>query len=151
MTVFVDKEWPVKFVLLKLKNQSTRSRRLSTVGFMEMILGDVRSKTSMHILSEFDPETQALLFRNRYNTAFSERVSYFKVIGADHLSYTTDRSEFIGRNRNLKNPQALSRLKLSGQVASGADACAAMQVGFDLLAGQEREIIFQVGNDSNLK
>ncbi len=151
MTVFVDKKWPVKFVVFKLKNLSQRTRRLSSVGFIEMILGDVRSKTNMHILSEFDAKTETLLFRNRHNSAFAERVSFFKVSGSGTLSYTADRAEFIGRNRNLVNPQSLNRKKLSGHVGSGKDTCAALQVSFDLLYGEEKEIIFQIGNESNTK
>ena len=111
MTVFIDKEHPVKFVVLKIKNASGRERKLSTLGFLEIVLGDVRSKTNMHILSEQDNKTGALLLRNRYNSAFSERVSFFKVDGGYNFSYTADRSEFIGRNRSLANPQSLYRKK----------------------------------------
>ncbi len=149
MSVFVDKDLPVKFVVLKIKNESGRDRKLSTTGFLEIILGDVRSKTNMHILSQQDSSTGALLLRNRYNSAFSERVTFFKVEGGFNFSYTADRSEFIGRNRNLNDPQALYRKKLSGRVGAGMDACAALQVKVDLLNGAEREIIFQVGNEAN--
>jgi cellobiose phosphorylase len=112
-------------------------------------LGDVRSKTNMHILSEQDKETGALLLRNRYNSAFAERVTFFKVDGGYDFSYTADRSEFIGRNRNLANPQALYRKKLSGRTGAGMDPCAALHVKFDLLNGAEKEIIFQIGSEIN--
>jgi cellobiose phosphorylase len=150
MTVFVDKEHPIKFVVLKIKNASGRERKLSTMGFLEIILGDVRSKTNMHVLSEQDNTTGALLLRNRYNSVFSERVSFFKVDGGYNFSYTADRSEFIGRNRTLANPQSLYRKKLSGRIGAGMDPCAALHVKFDLLDGAEKEIIFQVGNEINI-
>lgn len=149
MTVFVDKEHPVKFVVLKLKNESGRKRKLSAMGFLEIILGDVRSKTNLHVFSEQDKNTGALLLRNRYNQAFAERVSYFKVEGGYNFSYTADRSEFIGRNRDLGNPQALYRTKLSGRTGAAMDPCAALHVKFDLLSGGEKEIIFQIGNEKN--
>ena len=149
MTVFVDKEHPVKFIVLKLKNESGRKRRLSAMGFLEIILGDVRSKTNLHIFSEQDKNTGALLLRNRYNSAFAERVSYFKVEGGYNFSYTSDRTEFIGRNRDLDNPQALSRTRLSGRTGAAMDPCAALHVKFDLLSGAEKEIIFQIGNEKN--
>ena len=47
MTVFVEKEKPVKFVKLNLINKSDRSRNLSITGYLEIILGNVRSKTNM--------------------------------------------------------------------------------------------------------
>jgi cyclic beta-1,2-glucan synthetase len=149
MTVFVDKDLPVKLVVLKVKNDSGRERKLSATGYLEIILGDLRSKTNMHILSELDNESGALIFRNRYNSAFSERVSFFKVNGGYNFSYTADRSEFIGRNRHLDSPQALYRKKLSGRTGAAMDACAALHVKFDLLSDAEKEIIFFIGSAVN--
>jgi len=149
MTVFVDKDLPVKLVVLKLKNESGVERKLSATGFLEIILGDVRSKTNMHLLSEQDTETGALFFRNRYNSAFSERVSFFKVDGGYNFSYTADRSEFMGRNRHLDNPQALYRKKLSGRTGAAMDTCAALHVKFDLLIDAEKEIFFFIGSEVN--
>ncbi|MBW6491711.1 MAG: hypothetical protein K0B15_11025 [Lentimicrobium sp.] len=145
MRVFVDKEMPVKFIILKIQNRSGRERKLSATGYIEMILGDVRSKTNMHITSEQEPETSALLFRNRYNSAFSERVTFFRV-DANSPGYTTDRSVFIGRNRSLADPQAMTRKKLSGRRGAGMDPCAALQAKYELLDGEEKEIVFQLGN-----
>jgi len=146
MNVFVDKEAPIKFVVLTIKNKTDRPRKLSTTGYLEIILGDLRSKTNMHILSEYDVQNDALLFRNRYNDAFANRVAFFKVIGAGKCSYTTDRSRFIGRNRNLSNPQALYRQDLRGRIGAGHDTCAGLQGKFDLLAGEERELVFLIGS-----
>jgi cellobiose phosphorylase len=145
MTVFVDKSLPVKFVQLKIRNVSGAERRLTVIGFLGIILGDLRSKTNMHILSEQDAASGALLFMNRYNTPFAGRVTFFKAEGAI-LSFTADRSEFIGRNRSLEDPEALYRKKLSGNIGAGMDPCAALQVRCDLLDKEEKEIIFQLGN-----
>jgi cellobiose phosphorylase len=149
-TVFVDRDLPVKFILLKIRNESGVERRLSATGFLEIILGDVRSKNNLHILSEQDPATGALFFHNRYNSAFAERVSFFKVGGGYNFSYTADRSEFLGRNRHLRNPQALYRKKLSGRIGAAMDTCAALHVKFDLLNNAETEIVFLIGSESNM-
>ncbi|MCG7858593.1 GH36-type glycosyl hydrolase domain-containing protein [Flavihumibacter sp.] len=148
MLVFVDTVSPVKFIQLRIKNQSGRVRKLSTIGYLEIILGDLRSKTNMHILSEQETGSEALFFRNRYNTSFAERVSFFKV-DVTKPGFTTDRSEFIGRNRNLQDPQALHQKKLSGKTGAGMDTCAALQAKFELLDGAEKEIVFLVGNEEN--
>ena len=149
MCVFADKELPVKFIVIKIKNQSGREVKLSATGFMEIILGDVRSKTNMHIVSEQDQDTGAMFLRNRYNSAFADRVAFFKVDGGVNFSYTADRTEFIGRNRNLVQPQAMYRKRLSGRTGAGMDACASLQVKFDLLDGAEKEIIFMLGNEES--
>lgn len=146
MKVFVDKEAPVKFVMLTIKNKSDQLRKLSTTGYMEIILGNVRSKTNMHILSEYDVQNGALLFRNKYNEAFANRVAFFKIIGASKFSYTTDRSKFIGRNKNLSKPEALYRHDLRGGIGAGHDTCAGLQGKFNLLPGEEREIAFLIGS-----
>ncbi|HXO74332.1 MAG TPA: protein ndvB, partial [Puia sp.] len=98
--------------------------------------------------SEQDGSTGALLLRNRYNTPFAGRVSFFKVDGGNH-SFTADRQEFLGRNRGPDDPQALHREKLSGRSGAGMDPCAALQIKFDLLDSEEKEIIFQIGNGEN--
>ncbi|HUH27462.1 GH36-type glycosyl hydrolase domain-containing protein, partial [Gelidibacter sp.] len=149
MNVFVDKEAPLKFVVLTIKNKSERSRKLSVTGYLEIILGNVRSKTNMHILSEHDTQNRALFFRNRYNYAFANRVAFFKIIGINSYSYTTDRSKFIGRNRSLSNPQAMQHQDLRGRIGAGHDTCAGLQGKFELLAGEERELVFVIGNGEN--
>jgi cyclic beta-1,2-glucan synthetase len=148
MTVFVDKVLPLKFIVLKIKNLSGRDRKCSVTGFLEMILGDLRSKTNMHTISEYDSSSGALLLRNRYNSTFAGRVTFFKADGLN-VSFTADRAEFIGRNRNLASPQAMHRKKLSGSYGAGMDPCAALQVKFDLPEGMEEEIVFLVGNESD--
>lgn len=150
MCVFVDKSLPIKFIVLKIKNHSGTPRKLSVTGYLEILMGDLRSNTNMHILSEQDPATGALLMRNRYNIPFSNRITFFKAEGTA-LNFTTDRTEFIGRNRRLADPQALHRQRLSGRAGAAMDPCAALQVKFDLPDRGEKEIIFQVGNAENIQ
>jgi cyclic beta-1,2-glucan synthetase len=45
----------------------------------------------------------------------------------------------------LQNPAAMGRVRLSGKVGAGLDPCAAMQVQFELVQGQQREIVFMLG------
>jgi cyclic beta-1,2-glucan synthetase len=151
LCVFVDQELPIKWMVLRVRNQSGRRRKLSVTGYLEIVLGDVSSKTSMHILSEQDADSGALLFRNRYNTAFSDRVTFFKVDDPSQLTFTADRLEFIGRNRNLQDPQAMSRKRLSGRSGAGMDPCAALQTAFDLPDGAEKEIVFVLGSAANTR
>ena len=148
MTVFVDVEIAIKFIVIKIVNKSGRPRKLSATGYIEWVLGDNRVKTAMQINTALDPESGAIFAKNSYNTEFSERVAFFDV---DYLvkTFTADRAEFIGRNGTLKNPDAMSRIRLSGKLGYALDPCAAIQVPFDLVDGEEQEIIFRLGVGKN--
>ena len=142
--VYVARDVPIKFTVLKVRNVSGRSRRLSATGYLEWVLGDLRSKSAMHVITEVDLNSGALFARNPYNTEFSDRVAFFKVDAAIR-TLSGDRTEFLGRNGTLRSPAAMSRLRLSGKVGAGLDPCAALQVPFELAAGQERELVFMLG------
>jgi cellobiose phosphorylase len=135
---------PVKFMVLKVINESDRKRNLSITGYMEWVLGDLRSKTSMHVTTEVDTGSGALLARNPYNTDFADRVAFFDVDDPTR-TLSGDRTEFIGRNGETSAPAAMTRSKLSGKVGAGLDPCAAISVTFELHTGQEQETIFRLG------
>ena len=142
--VYVALDSAIKFSVLKVRNESGRSRKLSATGYVEWVLGALRATSAMHVSTEIDSRSGALFARNPYNTEFSERVAFFDV--DDPLrTLSGDRIEFIGRNGTLKNPAALGRTRLSGKVGAGMDPCAAIQMNFDLAVGQEREMVFRLG------
>jgi cellobiose phosphorylase len=142
--VYVALDAAVKFFVLKVRNTSARTRRLSATGYVEWVLGDLRPRTAMHVITQVDPFSGALYARVPYNTEFPGRVAFFDV-DDDTRTFTCDRTEFIGRNGGLENPAAMGRTHLSGRVGAGLDPCAAIQVPFELAAGQEREITFRLG------
>ncbi len=146
---YVDVEAPVKFWLLKARNDSTSARRFSTTLFLELVLGESRTRTQMHVRTSIDSKTGALLAINPYNTEFPGRVVFLETSEATR-SVTGDRTEFLGRNGSLSNPAALRRTRLSGRVGPGFDPAVAMQVQFELEAGQEKEIVFILGSGRNL-
>jgi len=142
--VYVATDAPVKFWVMKLINNSGRSRRLSVTGYVEWVLGDMRAKSGMHITTETDSNTGALLARNSYNSEFPDRMAFFDVNQATR-SVTGDRTEFLGRNGVMSNPAGLHKPRFSGKTGPGLDPCAAIRLNFDLLHGQEREIVFTLG------
>lgn len=148
MWVYVAMDVAIKFTVLKVRNVSDRPRRLSATGYVEWVLGDTSPKSAMHVATEMDLDSGALFARNPYNTEFSDRTAFFDVDDASR-TVTGDRVEFLGRNGSLGAPAAMLRRRLSGRVGVGLDPCAAMQVGFDLASGQEREIVFRLGVGRN--
>ncbi len=142
--LYVALDAAIKFAVLKVRNESGRGRKLSATGYVEWVLGDLRSKSAMHVITAVDSQSGALLARNPYNTEFLDRTAFFDVDDRNR-SVTGDRAEFLGRNGTLAAPAALSRTRLSGRVGAALDPCAAIQVSFELATGQEREIIFRLG------
>lgn len=148
MWVYVALDSSIKFTVLKLRNLLDRPRRLSITGYVEWVLGDMRDKTSMHIITEIDPVTSALFAHNPYRTETRKRTAFFDVDDSSS-TVTGDRTEFIGRNGTLKAPKAMLNAHLSGRVGAALDPCAAIQVTFDLQAGQDKEVIFRLGIGDN--
>jgi cellobiose phosphorylase len=144
LTVYVAMDAPIKFYSLKVHNASERTRRLSATCCLELVLGDLRPKSLMYVVTEVDPMTGALLARNPYNAEFPGRVAFLD--SSEPLrTITGDRTEFFGRNGTAANPSAMGRKRLSGKVGPGLDPCGAMQAEFEIAPGQEHEIVFTLG------
>jgi cellobiose phosphorylase len=142
--ICVAMDAPVKFSILKLRNVSGRPRRVSITGYWEWVLGELREKSLLHVQTEVDLKTGALLARNFYNTEFPDRIAFVDVNDMAR-TVTGDRREFLGRNGSLSQPAALKRARLSGRVGAGLDPCAAVQVAIDLPDDKERETGFRLG------
>ena len=138
----------IKFSVLKVRNESGKPRRLSTTAYIELVLGDLRPKSAMHVITEVDPVNGAIYARNSYNSEFSKRIVFFQT-DAPAYTISCNRAEFIGRNGTLRNPAAMKRMHLSGRTGAALDPCASIQVPFELGDGQEFEIIFKLGSGDN--
>ena len=147
LTVFVAQDTPVKFALLKLCNHSDRERRLSVTGYVEWVLGDERSKTAMHVVTERDADSGAVLASNPYNTDFAGCTAFYDVDGASNAASSAcgDRGAFLGLHGSVRQPAAMSQPQLCGSVGAALDPCAALRVACVLAPGQSYEIVFRLG------
>ena len=149
LSTYVAMDAPVKFVVVKLRNHSGGPRRLSLTGYWELVLGEWRHATLMHIVTETDPDSGALFARNAYGRGCANRI-VFAQVSERGRTLTGNRTEFIGRNGSLASPAAMRRKRLSGKTGAGLDPCAALQTQIELSDGQEREIVFVFGAARNL-
>ena len=148
LTTYVAVTAAVKFLVLKVKNRTDRRRSLSVLASIDLVLGDLRSRHAMHVVTELEPLTGAILARNAYNGDFGSAVSFFDC-SETQRSVSGDRAEVLGRNADPASPAALRLRRLSGRIGPGLDPCAAMQALVELAPGAEREIVFVFGAASS--
>jgi cyclic beta-1,2-glucan synthetase len=148
LTVFVPVDEhggaPIKLQRLRLTNASSRRRRLTVTYYVELTLGENRETSQMHVMTNWDDETGALLARNHYHPEYGERVA-FVAITPQADSYGGDRTSFIGRNRSLANPAAMELIRLSQRAGAGFDPCAALRVTLEMAPGERRDITGMLG------
>ena len=149
LTVFVPLDDPIKLIRLRIRNAGNRPRRLSATYYAEWVLGLTREGSAMHVVTEVDAETGALLARNAFRSDFAGRVA-FADVDRRPRTLTADRLSFLGRHGSAANPAALKRLELSGRAGAALDPCATLQVAFELEPGAWTEVLFLLGEADGL-
>ncbi len=156
LTQFVPTTDPVKISRLSLENRSSKPRRLSVTAYLEWVLGTSRESSAPHIITELDPQTNAILARNHWSDEFGSRVAFVDLMvqwqSGTQARFTCDRSEFIGRHGSLERPAALEPGgKLSGRIGAGLDPCAALQTTIELAVGARIEVVVLLGQTATLE
>jgi cellobiose phosphorylase len=135
---------PVRLQRLRLRNNSSRRRKLTVTSHATLVLGSDPEETGMHVVTKWDLQSQSLFARNSYNPEFCECIT-FATSTPTPASFTGDRAVFIGRNRSLRDPAAMEHERLTGDVGAGLDPCAALQVVVEIDPGETAEITFLLG------
>jgi cyclic beta-1,2-glucan synthetase len=147
---FADVDDPVKISRLTIRNDSPRRRSLSVTGYVEWVLGPSRAATALHVQTEIDEQTGALLARNPWNTSFPG-VAFVDLRG-QQTDWTADRREFLGRHGTLDAPAALiAGGELSGRTGAALDACAALRTRIELDAGATTEVVLLLGQAADVQ
>jgi cyclic beta-1,2-glucan synthetase len=142
---YVPLEDSIKISKLTIHNGSGRKRNLSVTAYVEWVLGTSRTTSESFITSSLDSKTNAILLHNRWAMAFPERVAFVDMAG-EQTAWTTNRTEFLGRNGNKATPRALCvQSVLSGTVGAGYDLCSALQTNIELADGESKEVIMFIG------
>ncbi len=154
LTVFVpmyeEGGEPIRIQRLRLRNSSSRRRRLTVMAYYEITQGTDHEETQMHVVTNWDNASSSLLARNSYQSHFKDRVT-FAAINPVAISYSGDRRLFLGRNRSLSSPVALQHKFLSRRSGAGLDPCLALQTAIELRPGEERDVILPLGQANSLE
>ncbi len=140
---------PVKVCRLRLRNDSSRRRRLTVTWFAEWTLGSNREGQQLHIQSSRDEETGALLARQYWNGS-SRGHWAFAASNPKASSWSCDRGQFLGRDGSRSNPAALDRVRLDNRAGAVTDPCAAQQISVVLERGQEQDVVFLLGQAGSI-
>ncbi|MDF2836678.1 MAG: glycosyltransferase, partial [Paenibacillus sp.] len=150
LTLYVPMEDPVKIMRLKLRNDSSETRRLSVAYYAEWVIGVQRQSNASFISSEWDVDAEILTAQNRYQDIFREATPFLGVFPQsvrepENVSWTSDQLGFIGRNGSVLRPAALTRGELDKRAGVHYASCGAVQRKIALQPGEETEIIMLLG------
>lgn len=166
MTVFVPLDDPVKVIHLRLQNKSAGQRQLSITYYAEWVLGVQRPANASFIITEWEDSSRLLLARNAYQNEFQGTYAFLGIYyqgeasvkqqpsaeleeqqssGSGNVSWTADRSEFLGRNGTWEHPAAMERECLSGQTGPLYNTCGVIQGKLVLEPGAEQTICILLG------
>ncbi|NLA58293.1 MAG: glycosyl transferase [Firmicutes bacterium] len=149
---FVPLQDPVKIYRLRLRNSSTAVRKLVVAFYCEVTLGVHRQLTEQQIITDFDEASRAVLARNSFrDNIYGHRVA-FAATSLEDFSYTGNRLECIGRHGTMRTPagMAVPGSGLSGEVGAGLDPCIAIKGCLELQPGEEKDVIFLLGEANSL-
>ncbi len=144
LLVFVSAADPIKVVRLRVSNPGTQARRLTATFYAEWVLGALRDHAPLQVVCTLDTESGALFARSAWSGDFAGRIA-FADVGRRPRSFTTDRTEFLGRNGAAEAPAALGRERLANRAGELCDPCAALMTSLELPPGGEDEVVFLLG------
>jgi cyclic beta-1,2-glucan synthetase len=153
LTVFVPCEReggdPVKVSRLRLRNDSSRPRRLTATYFAEWVLKTEREEQQLHVQTSWDAAASTLLAQNAWNAPYAGAIA-FAAASPAAKSHSGDRAQFLGRNGSFARPAAMARSRLDNRTGAGLDPAAALQVTLRLEPGAQMDVIFLLGQAAHI-
>jgi cyclic beta-1,2-glucan synthetase len=141
---------PVKVCRLRLRNDSSRPRRLAVFWFNEWVLGSSREDQQLHVQPSRDEVSGAIVARQYWSGAWRGQVA-FAASSPRANAWSSDRVQVLGRGGSTSNPAALDRIRLDNRTSAGTDPCAALQINLRLEQGQQTEVIFLLGQTDSVE
>ena len=135
--VFVDKDHPIKAVVIDIENPSLSKRHISLCSYAALCLGsDDSSANCVHTFTK-NSALFAISSKNPGNIVFS------KIRSSGKHSYTCDKNEFLGSG-GVHSPDALKNIRLSN-ICNFGEACFAQLSRLELEANSKTRVIVLLG------
>lgn len=140
----------VKVCRLRLRNESSRARRITVTWFNDWVLGSNREDQQLRVLTSRDNASGAILARQYWTGAWRGQYG-FAAASPKANSWSADRVQVLGRGGSTANPAALGRVRLDNRAGAGPDPCAALQINLNLDRDQQTEVIFLLGHADSVE
>lgn len=149
VTYFVPHGQKVELWRLKLKNQSGHARRITLFTYAEFCFFDaVKDQQNVDWVQQIQQGAYEdnFIFWN----AFMKTWDYiFMTASIPPHSFDTSRESFVGKYRDLANPQAIEQGCCSNSLAQRGNGVGAFCHKLELAAGAEAELIYALGTGLN--
>ncbi len=140
----IDDSCPCEVWIVKVKNTGRRARKLRSFSYVEFsfwdtLIDQLNLDWGQHIM-----EATCADGIIRTKTRFKPTTSFF-ASNAKPAGFDTDREVFIGRCRDLSNPEVVERGRPTNTEAARGNNIASLCHTLTLRPGEEREILFIMG------
>jgi len=158
---FVPQEDDQEIWKALLTNKSSKTRKLSVYGYVELALGHAL----VDLINQCDDQHfNRAHFEESHNALFSTKTYWvtqtkgtqqqenkewdqwtFFTVNKPVKAFETVRERFLGLYRNENNPESIEKEKLSSLETDFGNVVNALQVDIDLLPGESTDLIFSLG------
>ncbi len=154
LQVLVSAEHDAEARRISLSNQGDTTRDIEVTSYCEVLLTDAaadrahRAFSNMFVQTEFDPERQVLLAGRRPRAeadapVWGAHVAVLEGQAVGECEFETDRARFLGRDRNVSLPRALSDAgPLTGSTGTVLDPVFSLRHRLRVPPGQTARITF---------
>ncbi|MBO8161684.1 MAG: glycosyl transferase family 36 [Thermosipho sp. (in: Bacteria)] len=158
LKVFVVKDAPVEIMILTLKNESDRRRRLDVTSYFEWVLGNFpdehREFHKLFVNSVFNHELNSIIVE-KYLGQFPDEKGIWNNTNWDHVafhscskkidSFDCDKETFLGMYGELHSPKSMFVDELARTTGRFTDPIASLRVSVELEPNESETIVFTIG------
>ena len=148
---------------IKITNDDNKPRKLSSFGYIEFTnesnyeQDQVNLQYTLFITRTYFKGNYILqainenVDKNENGTNYRERA--FAMLGEPVAAYCGDRSAFVGRYRDYRNPVSIEQGFLDNTLNYNTNSCGALQADLDIAPGETKTLVFLLGrkNDAEIK
>lgn len=149
---FVPIEEPLEIWLIKIKNNSKKTKKLKVFSFCELVSGNIgteamyRNIACLYNEAYFDKKNKCITaFKHPHKKGQIPLYTYFSQTGSIS-GFETSRKKFYGRYNDAQYPEMLKEGKLSGTEVRGEDMIAALSRDIVLESDMEEEFAIILGS-----